>query len=64
MAPRLAAMNPRAVLGRGYAVIIRPGTGEVVQDSIQVAEGEDVSVRLHRGGLVCRVMGTSAEEET
>jgi exodeoxyribonuclease VII large subunit len=60
---RMDAMSPRGVLGRGYALVVRPTTGDVISDAMDVRPGEDVAVHLHRGELACRVTGRRAESE-
>lgn len=49
LAQRMADLNPFAILGRGYSIIVRRGT--VVTDASQVKTDEELSVTLHRGGL-------------
>ncbi len=51
---RLSALNPAAVLGRGYSVVRTP-EGRIVRDAATVAVGDRLSVLLARGGLDCRV---------
>ncbi|MBN2288396.1 MAG: exodeoxyribonuclease VII large subunit, partial [Candidatus Glassbacteria bacterium] len=46
----LDALNPAAVLGRGFS-IVRTAGGQVVSDSAQVSTGQEVEVLLSRGGL-------------
>ena len=58
---RLEALSPLAVLGRGYSICRRRPGLEVVRDAGMVVEGDDVSIRLHRGELRCRVVGTSED---
>jgi len=53
-AAALQALSPLAVLGRGYSVVQRDD-GSIVRDEGQVDRGDDVTVRLMRGGLACRV---------
>jgi exodeoxyribonuclease VII large subunit len=50
----LSALNPAAVLGRGYSVVRTP-EGRIVRDAATVAEGEKLLVLLARGSLDCRV---------
>jgi exodeoxyribonuclease VII large subunit len=58
---RLEAANPTAILRRGYAIVARAISGEVVKSARQVAEGERVKVRLYRGALLCRVERTEGD---
>ena len=51
---RLDALSPLAILERGYA-IVQTGEEKAVRDYRQVAAGDDLSVRLHRGSLAVRV---------
>ena len=54
---RLGALDPAGVLRRGYAVVSREDTGETLLDAADVAAGDVVRVRLHRGGFGARVEG-------
>ncbi|OFW70829.1 MAG: hypothetical protein A2V52_00070 [Actinobacteria bacterium RBG_19FT_COMBO_54_7] len=54
-ASKLEALSPLAVLGRGYSVATRPGETKPLTDTAEVAEGDDIEVRLHRGSLGCEV---------
>ncbi|MCY4625329.1 MAG: exodeoxyribonuclease VII large subunit [Chloroflexi bacterium] len=54
---RLSALDPAGVLRRGYAVVSREDTGETLLDAADVAAGDVVRVRLHRGGFGARVEG-------
>jgi exodeoxyribonuclease VII large subunit len=63
LAAQLEALSPLAVLGRGYSICRRRPGLEVVRDAAAVAEGDDVNIRLHRGELRCRVVGTTRREE-
>jgi exodeoxyribonuclease VII large subunit len=49
-AASLAALDPYATLGRGYA-IVRTTTGQVVEDAALRRRGEHLDVRLARGAL-------------
>ncbi|RMH54644.1 MAG: exodeoxyribonuclease VII large subunit [Candidatus Hydrogenedentota bacterium] len=57
---RLDALNPTAILRRGYAVVFREGRS--VRAAAEVAVGERVDVRLFQGGLRCRVEERKVEE--
>jgi exodeoxyribonuclease VII large subunit len=50
----LSALSPFATLERGYA-IVRDGHGKVVRAADEVAIGDSLGVRLHRGRLDARV---------
>lgn len=54
-AARLDTLSPLAVLGRGYAITTR-ADGAVLRDAAEVAVGEEIGVRLHRGILSARVL--------
>jgi exodeoxyribonuclease VII large subunit len=55
LAATLEALSPLAVLARGYSICRRLPALEVVKDAGKVPAGEDVTVKLHRGELHCRV---------
>lgn len=48
---RLEDLNPDNILKRGYSITVRKDTKAVITDSAQVAEGDHVSVRVHRGAF-------------
>lgn len=52
---RLNALNPLAVLERGYSVTRRLPDFSVLTDTAAVAVGADVSVLLSKGEMVCTV---------
>jgi len=52
---RLMALNPMAVLQRGYAVVTK--NQQVVSSRVQVQEGDALRVRLHDGEFDARVSG-------
>jgi exodeoxyribonuclease VII large subunit len=52
---RLDDLNPENILKRGYSITVRKDTMAVVTDSAQVAEGDRVAVRVHRGAFDCVV---------
>jgi exodeoxyribonuclease VII large subunit len=54
-AAHLEAIGPRAVLGRGYAICLRPVDGRAVRTWEDVGTGEEVRVILSEGQLGCRV---------
>ena len=56
----LRALSPVAILERGYAIVRTPG-GSPVRETRQVAEGDLLAVRLHRGRLAARVENIEPE---
>ena len=46
---RLGVLDPASVLRRGYAAVSRVDTGGIVSDVSQVADGDAIRVRVHRG---------------
>ena len=59
-AARLAALNPLAVLARGYALAYHDG--HPVHSVTQLAEGDGIALRLSDGTAVCTV-GSIARED-
>ncbi len=58
---RLEGADPRGILARGYAIVARAATGEVVKAAAEVAQGERLRVKLHRGELLCEVQQVLGE---
>ncbi|MGO9263739.1 MAG: exodeoxyribonuclease VII large subunit [Candidatus Binataceae bacterium] len=56
-AQRLDAVSPLRVLERGYAVVTQRSSGRVVSDADQVAVGDELRIRLARGGIRANVAG-------
>ncbi len=54
-AGKLDMLSPLKVLERGYA-IARKQDGTIILDESQVAEGEDIKVRLKKSAMDCRVV--------
>lgn len=48
---RLESLNPTAVLGRGYAVVRRRDTGQVVTHPAQVQAGDPLDIRVSEGSF-------------
>lgn len=55
-AARLSLLSPYAVLDRGYA-LVTASDGSVVKDAGQVAAGDELQVKLHRGELKVTAKG-------
>lgn len=54
---RLEALSPLAVLGRGYALALKDG--HAVRSADELAPGDALEVRLHRGAVTTRVESTT-----
>ncbi|WP_437727320.1 exodeoxyribonuclease VII large subunit [Sorangium sp. So ce861] len=59
---RLEAMSPLRVLARGYA-IATDRSGRAVRDHREVAPGDPITVRVHHGALLARVVVTAGPDE-
>ena len=55
LAGRVEALSPLSTLKRGYSVVTRPGTGEVVTTYRQIDKGEELRLVLSEGGAAVRV---------
>jgi exodeoxyribonuclease VII large subunit len=51
----LNTLSPLSTLDRGYALVTDTQTRKVITDSDQVLPGSEISTRLARGELICRV---------
>jgi exodeoxyribonuclease VII large subunit len=51
----LHTLSPLATLERGYAIVRREATGEILRDATKVAIGERIEARLAHGQLLGRV---------
>jgi exodeoxyribonuclease VII large subunit len=59
----LHALSPLATLARGYAILHRTTSGEVIRDATHVAVGERVTARLGQGTLTARIESTGSESD-
>jgi exodeoxyribonuclease VII large subunit len=55
MQEKMKAISPLAVLERGYSITRKLPEGLVLRSSVEVRKGDQVSVKLARGELECRV---------
>ena len=60
---KLTSLNPFSVLQRGYAIVSKEKTGEIVQDSRALENEEKLILRLARGRAFCSVDGTENEPQ-
>lgn len=56
-AGKLAALDPCAVLSRGYAIVTRRESGRAVRSAVEVRPGEALDVRVAQGGFGAVVEG-------
>ena len=59
LALRLSALNPDAVLQRGYAAVSHGSTGRVIRSVSQVGSGDPIDVRVSDGRFAGTVDGRS-----
>ncbi len=52
---RIQALNPLAILARGYSVTHLESTGEIVKDAVQAKPGDRIVTRLGTGELRSRI---------
>lgn len=58
---RLVGLDPQRVLGRGYAIVRRPATGEVVTAAHQVTIGDPLQITVRDGSIDSIVTGTDQQ---
>lgn len=63
LAGRLEAMNPLAVLARGYSLTTLP-TGQLLTDCENISVGDTIATRVANGQLTCRVEDIQKASET
>ncbi len=51
----LETVSPQATLDRGYAIVSKSATGEIIRDAGHLTTGEDINARFARGQAECRV---------
>lgn len=51
----LDAISPLATLQRGYAIVTKTGTTDVVEDIKKIKPNDKIDVKLHKGVLHCQV---------
>ena len=60
---QLAALDPRAVLGRGYAVVTDPASDEVVASAAEVHAGQPLRVTVADGEFAAVVGERNAGDD-
>jgi len=59
LSARLDGLSPLKILDRGYSVVFDP-SGKPLIDASQVSSGDELKVRLAKGGLDARVLKTTS----
>jgi exodeoxyribonuclease VII large subunit len=59
---RLTSASPKAIMSRGYAFVASPVTGEAIKSFKQVAVGDNIDVKLFKGGLQAGVTKVRGED--
>jgi exodeoxyribonuclease VII large subunit len=62
LAGRLSALNPLAVLNRGYAIVTRLPDRKPVTSTSQVKSGDRLDIRLRQGNISAEVIGSKWQE--
>jgi exodeoxyribonuclease VII large subunit len=63
LAARLGALNPLAVLARGYSLTTDLNTDRLVTDAATLEPGGRVRTQVHRGTFTAQVVSSSHDEE-
>ena len=58
----LNTVSPLATLGRGYAIVTRNQDGAIVREAREAEIGEEITARLGKGQLTCRVESQQLED--
>jgi exodeoxyribonuclease VII large subunit len=61
---RLAALSPLSILNRGYAIVTRAGTTEVIRSANAVHSGDELEVRVSEGQFGVEVTPPRRHEDT
>jgi exodeoxyribonuclease VII large subunit len=51
----LGGLNPLAILGRGYAVLMRTSDQRLIRSVADARVNDELLARLHDGRMLCRV---------
>jgi exodeoxyribonuclease VII large subunit len=63
LAAQLDSLSPLAVLGRGYAVARRADDGRIIRTAVDVAAGDEISVRVARARVDASVQHVEEIDE-
>ncbi|RKY26800.1 MAG: exodeoxyribonuclease VII large subunit [Planctomycetota bacterium] len=63
LAGRLASLDPHAVLARGYSITFRTDDGSIIRRSDQIAAGDGITTKLHKGYIESVVSKSLPERE-
>ncbi len=63
LSKELDAVSPLAVLARGYSLVYRVSSGEIVRNSEEVIRGERLLIRPEKGDILCEVLSLEGERD-
>jgi exodeoxyribonuclease VII large subunit len=58
---QLHTISPLATLGRGYAIVQRHPSGEIIRSATAITPGTQIRARLSEGSLLCQVKEIKSE---
>lgn len=58
---RLEALSPLHTLARGFSVVERQTDKHIIRNAAELAIGEEIRLRLHQGGALCRIEETYSD---
>jgi exodeoxyribonuclease VII large subunit len=64
LSAKLSSLSPLAVLDRGYSLVWKAGEATPLRSAAEVGAGDELRVRLARGGLRARVEGREDDDAT
>jgi len=63
LSKELDAVSPLAVLARGYSLVYRVSSGEIVRSPEEVIRGERLLIRPEKGTILCKVLSLEGERD-
>ena len=63
LSKELDAVSPLAVLARGYSLVYRVSSGEIVKSPKQVMKGEQLLIRPEKGSILCEVLSIKGDRD-
>jgi exodeoxyribonuclease VII large subunit len=63
LSKQLDAVSPLAVLARGYSLVYRASTGEIIKSHEQVTDGEKLIIWPEEGSILCKVLSIKKDRD-